>query len=188
MSIKVIKRAASGHTNPANRRCPTLLVAQRARGQLVSYDPTRPEIVGLNWVRQGAQWDIAQQARRPGVIQKGQEAGHIQAPSKRSWAQCEAASSSTMSMPDDWKLLAIGRIFDCRCATPGAPLARAHLYSCRVRRGPTDAATSTGRRRSTWRMGASRRRRCARTSSIWCWGTSSARWATRKARWYVGAR
>lgn len=34
-------------------------------------------------------------------IQKGQEPGHIQAPSKPSWAQCEAASSSPMSMPDD---------------------------------------------------------------------------------------
>ena len=28
---------------------------------------------------------------------------HIKAPSKRSWAQCKAASSSPMSMPDDRK-------------------------------------------------------------------------------------
>jgi len=35
-------------------------------------------------------------------IQKGQEPGHIKSPSKRSWswAQWEAASSSTMSMPE----------------------------------------------------------------------------------------
>ena len=31
-----------------------------------------------------------------------------------------------MSMPNDWKLLATERIFDCRCATPAAPPARAH--------------------------------------------------------------
>ena len=64
--------------------------------------------------------------------QKGQEAGHIKAPSKRSWAQCKAASSSPMSMPDDWKLLSIERTFDCRCAIPAAPPARAHnaLTSC----------------------------------------------------------
>ena len=31
-------------------------------------------------------------------------------------------------------------------------------------------------------MDATRRRRCARTSTIWCWGTSSARRATPKAR------
>ena len=71
---------------------------------VVSHDPTRPEIVGLNWVRQGAQWDIAHKhGDLASCIQKGQEAGHIQAPSKRSWAQCEAASSSPMSMPDDRK-------------------------------------------------------------------------------------
>ena len=181
MSIQVIKRAASGHTNPANRRWPTLLVAQRARRQLVSYDPTAGDRLSELWGRRGAQWERPNKSCDK-CVQVGIEAGHVKAPSKRLRAQCEAASSSPMSMPDDWKLLAIEHIFDCRCATPGAPPARAHLYSCRVRRGPTDAATSTGRRRSTWRMGASRRRRCARTSSIWCWGTSSARWATRKAR------
>ena len=42
-------------------------------------------------------------------------AGAIETP-KRLRAQCEAASSSPMSMPDDKKLLAIERIFDCRCA------------------------------------------------------------------------
>ena len=100
----------------------------------MSYDPTRPEIVGLNWVRQGAQWDIAHKhGDLASCIQKGQEAGHIQAPSKRSWAQCEAASSSTMRMPDDWKLLAIERIFDCRCATPAALPARAPTLHSRVR-------------------------------------------------------
>ena len=37
-----------------------------------------------------------------------------------------------MSMPDDWKLLSIERTFDCRCAIPAAPPARAHnaLTSC----------------------------------------------------------
>ena len=87
---------------PACRR--TGRSALHCRRQLVSYGPTRPEIVGLNWVRQGAQWDIARKhGDLASCIQKGQEAGHIQAPSKRSWAQCEAASSSPMSMPDDRK-------------------------------------------------------------------------------------
>ena len=35
-----------------------------------------------------------------------------------------------MSMPDDWKLLVIERIFDCRCAA--APPARAHNALSRV--------------------------------------------------------
>ena len=48
VSIKVIKRAASGHTNPANRRLPTLLVAQRARRQLVCPMTPQPEIACLN--------------------------------------------------------------------------------------------------------------------------------------------
>ena len=55
--------------------------------------------------------------------------GHIETP-KRLKAQCEAASSSPMSMPDDKKLLAIERIFDCRCAA--APPARAHNALSRV--------------------------------------------------------
>ena len=38
-----------------------------------------------------------------------------------------------MSMPDDWKLLAIERIFDCRCATPAALPARAPTMHSRVR-------------------------------------------------------
>ena len=57
VSIKVIKRAASGHTNPANRRWPTLLVAQRARRQLVSYDPTAGDRLSELWGRRGAQWE-----------------------------------------------------------------------------------------------------------------------------------
>ena len=63
-------------------------------------------------------------------IPEGIAAGHIK--SKRQRVQSEAASSSVTSMPDDWKLLAIERIFDCRCATPAAPPARAHnaLTSC----------------------------------------------------------
>ena len=36
-------------------------------------------------------------------------------------------------MPDDWKLLAIERIFDCRCATPAALPARAPTMHSRVR-------------------------------------------------------
>ena len=129
MSIQVIKRAASGHTNPANRRWPTLLVAQRARRQLVSYDPTAGDRLSELWGRRGAQWE------RPNkycdkCVQVGIEAGHVKAPSKRLRAQCEAASSSPMSMPDDKKLLAIERIFDCRCAA--APPARAHNALSRV--------------------------------------------------------
>ena len=38
-----------------------------------------------------------------------------------------------MSMPDDWKLLAIERIVDCRCATPAALPARAPTMHSRVR-------------------------------------------------------
>ena len=38
-----------------------------------------------------------------------------------------------MSMPDDWKLLATERIFDCRCATPAALPARAPTMHSRVR-------------------------------------------------------
>ena len=38
-----------------------------------------------------------------------------------------------MSMPDDRKLLAIERIFDCRCATPAALPARAPTMHSRVR-------------------------------------------------------
>ena len=99
------------------------------------YDPTRPEIVGLNRGWQGAQWDIAHKhGDLASCIQKGQEAGHIQAPSKRSWAQCEAASSSPMSMPDDWKLLVIERIFACRCAA--APPALAESVSTVVSLNP----------------------------------------------------
>ena len=36
-------------------------------------------------------------------------------------------------MPDDWKLLAIERIVDCRCATPAALPARAPTMHSRVR-------------------------------------------------------
>ena len=38
-----------------------------------------------------------------------------------------------MSTPADWKLLAIERIFDCRCATPAALPARAPTMHSRVR-------------------------------------------------------
>ena len=71
VSIKVIKRAASGHTNPANRRCPTLLVAQRPRRQLVSYDPTAGDRLSELWGRRGAQWETAQQ-----VLQQVRAGGH----------------------------------------------------------------------------------------------------------------
>ena len=75
-------------------------------------------------------------------------------------------------MPDDWKLLAIERIFDSRCATSVPPPRRSSrpcptLMHCP--RAAPGAASSTVRTPSTRRMGSSRRRRCAITSSIWCW-------------------
>ena len=56
VSIKVIKRAASSHTNPANRRCPTLC---HPAGQAPSYGPRRglrdpgmhSEVLGAGSVR-----------------------------------------------------------------------------------------------------------------------------------------
>ena len=52
-------------------------------------------------------------------IPEGQAAGHV----KRPRSQSAAASSSTLvSMPEEWKLLSIERIFDCRCALTFPPL------------------------------------------------------------------
>ena len=52
-------------------------------------------------------------------IPEGQAAGHV----KRPRPQPAAASSSTLvSMPEEWKLLSIERIFDCRCALTFPPL------------------------------------------------------------------
>ena len=84
---------------------------------------------------QGAQWERGQQYYCDAHIPEGIAAGHIK--SKRQRVQSEAASSSVTSMPDDWKLLAIERIFDCRCATtpPLLPPVGAQ-HSCIVRARP----------------------------------------------------
>ena len=74
MSIQVIKRA--GHTNPANRRWPTLLVAQRARRQLVSYDPTAGDRLSELWGRRGAQWERPNKSCDK-CVQVGINAGHV---------------------------------------------------------------------------------------------------------------
>jgi hypothetical protein len=65
-------------------------------------------------------------------IPEGIAAGHIK--SKRQRVQSEAASSSVTSMPDDWKLLAIERILDSRCATTPPllpPVPNTHALSAR---------------------------------------------------------
>ena len=85
MSIQVIKRA--GYTNPANRRWPTLLVAQRARRQLVSYDPTAGDRLSELWGRRGAQWERPNKSCDK-CVQVGINAGHVKAPSKRLRPQC----------------------------------------------------------------------------------------------------
>jgi len=87
-------------------------------------------------------------------IPEGIAAGHIK--SKRQKVQSEAASSSVTSMPDDWKLLAIERIFDSRCATSVPPPRRSSrpcptLMHCP--RAAPGAASSTVRTPSTRRMG-----------------------------------
>ena len=81
---------------------------------------------------QGAQWERGQQYYCDAHIPEGIAAGHIK--SKRQRVQSEAASSSVTSMPDDWKLLAIERIFDSRCATTPPllpPVPNTHALSAR---------------------------------------------------------
>jgi len=81
------------------------------------------------------------------------------------------------SMPDDWKLLqlAIERIFDSRCATTPPllpPVPNTHALSAR---GPR-CCKLDGKHAVDKENGlVTGRRRCARTSSIWCWGTSRER-------------
>jgi len=66
----------------------------------------------------------------PSCTQVGIDEGHITCGGKKQRAQSPAASSSPVSMPDSWQLLAIKGIFDCRCTRP-AP--------CRI---PPDAKPS----------------------------------------------
>ena len=50
----------------------------------------------------------------PSCTQVGIDEGHITCGGKKQRAQSPAASSSPVSMPDSWQLLAIKGIFDCR--------------------------------------------------------------------------
>ena len=54
----------------------------------------------------------------PSCVQEGVDEGHITRGGKKQRAQSPAASSSPVSMPDTWQLLAIKGIFDCRCTRP----------------------------------------------------------------------
>ena len=106
---------------------------RRARpSPLVPPDPGAQDCLSDLSEGQGAQWERGQQYYCDAHIPEGIAAGHIK--SKRQRVQSEAASSSVTSMPDDWKLLAIERILDSRCATTPPllpPVPNTHALSAR---------------------------------------------------------